>query len=442
MSEQNVNNSVPKPNSDPRGVIRFGLSVLTIVFGIFFGWMAMAPLATSVVASGQLSADVNKKTVQHLEGGIVKQILVKEGDYVKKGQPLIILDDTQIKSTLKTLQSQYLETIATIARLKAQEQQKLTIDFPKELMDKKDLPEVQNIINGQKKILATKIKSLKEETEVMLQRVSQYKNQIDGLQSTIKSNTQRVESLQKDIDEQEELFKAKLVDIQRLRELKRQKMQLDGEIQRSQSEILRLQASIKEAQSTKRLKEKEFYNEIANKLADARVKAIDLQSKIEATKDKLNRITIVSPTSGYVNGLQVHTVGGVISPSKPIMDIVPKDSDLFILAQVQIQDIDKLKIGLLADTRFSAFDTRNTKVIESKIVNISADAFTNQKTGMPYYEVKLKLTKKGKEQVKGYGFDLVPGMPAEIMIKVGDRTALSYLLKPFMDMLSRSFNEE
>jgi len=439
---QAINNSIPTPNANPNHVIRFGMSVIFIVFGLFFGWMALAPLATSIVGVGQVSADSNKKTVQHLEGGIIKEILVKDGDLVQKDQPLIIIDSTQIESSLKTLNNQYLEAIATNARLKAQENKSLHIDFPKEILEKKDELAMIKIINGQKNILDSKITSLKEEELITAKKIDQFTNQIDGLNATISSNTQRIESIQKDIDDQEDLYKDKLVDIQRLRELRRENIRLNGEILTSKSEINRLNAQIDEAKSTQRLRNKEFYNDIANSLVDNRINTVDLQSKIESLKDTQERITIKSPSDGYVTGLQIHTVGGVISPSKPILDIVPKDSEMILITQINTPDIDKMRVGLLADTRFSAFNVQQTQVVESKVINVSADTFINEQTGASYYEVKLILTEKGKKQLKENKFFLLPGMPVEIMIKTGKRTTLSYLVKPFVDMVSRSFNEE
>lgn len=437
-----ANTPVQKPNSNPKAIITFGISVLVIVFGLFFGWMALAPLATSVVAVGQVSADTNKKTIQHLDGGIIKQILVKDGDLVKKGDTLIVLDDTQIKATLSTLKNQYYEALATTARLEAQEKKKTTITYPKQITQIKDDLKIKQIISGQQNILNSKLKSLYEQEVITKKRVAQFINQMEGLDSVINSNKQRLVYIQSDINEQEELYKEKLVDIQRLRELKREKSRLTGETQSASSDILRLQAQIDEAKSQQRLLNKEFYNEIANLIVENRIKTVDLYSKIESAQDKLSKINIKAPTTGYITGLQIHTIGGVITPSTPILDIVPKDSELFIVAQVNTPDIDKLKLELLADTRFSAFNVQQTYVVESKVINISADTFLNEQTGASYYEVKLLLTKKGKEQLKENSFFLLPGMPAEVMIKTGTRTALSYLIKPFMDMLSRSFNEE
>lgn len=428
--------------SNPNNIIKFGFSVLFIVFGLFFGWMAFAPLAISIVSVGEVSVDTNKKTVQHYEGGIIKKILVKDGDFVEKGDSLIVLDSTQIESNLKTNQNQYYGVIAAAARLKAQKNKSLTIHFPKELLDKKNEASIKTIIESQTNILRSKLRSVEEEELISKQKIIQSKNQIAGLNSIIKSNEDRLKSILTDIAGQEELFAQRLVDIQKLQELRREEMKIRGDIQNSLSDKKRLYAQIEEVKGQQELKNKEFQNEVLNSIVEYGLKKVDLQSKITISKDQLKRVNIVAPVSGYIIGLSAHTIGGVIDSSKPILSIVPKDSDLFILTKAQTQDIDKLKVGLLADTRFSAFNTQQTYTVESKVINISADTFVDENNGTSYYEVKLILTEDGKKQLKDNGFYLLPGMPVEAMIKTGNRTTLSYLIKPFVDMISRAFNEE
>lgn len=438
----NLNNQPAMPPKDTSPVIKFGLSVVFIVFGILGGWMAYAPLAISIVGTGEVSVDTNKKTIQHYEGGIVSSILVKEGDFVKKGDIIITLDSTQIESSLKTNQNQYFETIATIARLEAQKKRAVKIVFPKDIESKKNEVKIKAIIDGQYSILKSKLKSVAEERIITKQKVNQFKNQILSLNSSLSSNKKRLVSIKSDIDSQESLFAEKLVDINLLQELRREEIKINGDIQSSEADKKRLYSQIEETKSQLVLRNREFDNEIVNKLVENEIRKIDLESKISVSDDQLERFKIIAPESGYVVGLKINTIGAVIKSSEEILDIVPKDSDLFILTQVQTQDIDKLEIGLKADTRFSAFNTQQTFSVESEIIHISADNFTNEQTGQPYYEVKLKLTEAGIIQLKENKFFLLPGMPVETMINTGDRTVLSYLVKPFRDMLSRSFNEE
>jgi epimerase transport system membrane fusion protein len=329
------NKKIEMPSYNDSSVIRFGLSIIFIVFVLIGGWMAFAPLASSSVAVGKVSADLDKKTIQHLEGGIVESIFVKDGDFVKKGDVLLKFQDIQIKG-----------------------------------------------------------------------QIEQVNNQIQGYSSLILSKKNRLASLKEEIDEWNELYKQRLVDKLRIRELQREQNTVEGDIANTSAEIAKL------------------------------------KEQLIVIKDTLKRSSILAPVDGIINGLSINTAGGVLSPGSIILDIVPNNSKLLVVAQVPTTDIDKVKIGLLAEIRFSAFDLKQAHVIKGKVIHVSADSFVDEATGMPYYEAKIEVTKEGIASLKDYNFVLVSGMPAEVMIKIGDRTALSYLVKPFTDMLSRSFNEE
>ncbi len=430
-----MSNKINMPSSDDRGVISFGLGVVFVVFVLIGGWMAFAPLAASSVATGKVSADLNKKTVQHLEGGIIDAIYVKDGDSVKKDQVLIRLKDVQIKAQLDILTSQYDDALGLYSRLKAHKEELNEIEFPKELTN-------QNIIKDQINIFITTKKGIEDEKKITKQRVEQLQNQTDGLNSLIKSKQNRLASINEEIQEWEELYKQQLVDKQRIRELDREKNMLEGDLANTASEIAKIQEQTKEIQTQQLLREKEFKKETLNKFVEIKSHISDLKSKIIATKDTLGRTNVVSPIDGIVVGLDFNTVGGVVSPGKPLLEIIPQDSKLLVIAQVQITDIDKVKVGLLADIRFSAFNLQQAHVIEGKVIHVSADNFIDEVTGAPYYEAKIEVTPDGLVQLKDYGFTLVSGMPAEVMIRIGSRTPLSYLVKPFTDMLSRGFNEE
>jgi epimerase transport system membrane fusion protein len=433
MSTQN--NQVKAPSSDDSTAIKFGMSIIFVVFGILGGWMAFAPLASSSVAMGEVSADLDKKTVQHLEGGKVSAIYVKDGDRVKKGQVLLKLRDVQIKSQLDILNAQYQDAIALYARLKAQRDGKSKITFPDDLVD-------EIAIRDQKNIFETTAKTIKHEKIITKNRIVQLQEQIGGLEALIESSRKRLKSIDEERKEQEELFEQRLVDKQRIRELKRESTRINGDLVNTQSEIAKLKEQISQVKTQQLLSEKQFKKETLQMYVDAKLQISDLVSKIRSTQDVLKRTKIVAPIDGTVVGLSLHTVGGIINPSRPVLEIIPNDSELIVVAQVQVTDIDKVKVGLLADIMFSAFNLKQVKEIQGKVVYVSADSFVDEATNMPYYEVKIEVTKQGKETLKENGFVLVSGMPAQVMINIGDRTALSYLIKPFKQMLRRSFNEE
>jgi len=429
------NKEIKMPSHNDSKVIGFGFSVIFIVFVVLGGWMAYAPLASSSVAVGQVSADLDKKTIQHLEGGKVIAIYVKDGDKVKKGQVLLKLRDVQIKAQIDILSAQYQDALARFARLKAQRDGRKTITFPDTLTD-------ANAINDQKNIFVTTNRTLVDEQGITRNRVIQLQNQISGLESLIKSKKIRLESLNEEMLEWKDLYEQRLVDKQRLRELEREINMVDGDLASTLSEISKLNEQISEVQNQQLLREKEFRKETLQKYVEVKSLVSDLKAKIVANEDTLKRTTIVSPIDGTIVGFEMHTVGGVISPSKPILEIVPDNAKLIVLAQVQTTDIDKVKVGLVADIMFSAFNLKQAHVIEGKVIHVSADSFIDEASGMPYYKAKIEVTPEGKGYLKEYGFVLVAGMPAQVMIQLGDRTALSYLLKPFTDMLRKSFNEE
>lgn len=429
------NKKIEMPSYDDKSIIGFGLTVVFIVFVLIGGWMSFAPLASSSVAIGKVSADLDKKTIQHLEGGKVTAIYVKDGDKVKKGQILLKLRDVQIKAQLDILKAQYQEAIAEFARLKAQRDDYKFIIFPKTLIN-------EHAINDQKNIFETTLKTLDDEKIITKNRIIQLENQINGLNSLIISKEKRLASIVEEKLEWEELFKQRLVDKQRIRELKREKNTIEGDLANTQSEIAKLKEQVSEIKTQQLLKEKEFKKETLQRYVEVKSLISDLKSKIIANEDTLDRTNIISPIDGTVVGLSLHTVGGVISPSEPVLEIIPNNAKLLVVAQVQTTDIDKVKVGLSADIMFSAFNLKQVHVIQGRVIHVSADSFIDEVTGMPYYEAKIEVTPEGIEVLNENNFVLVSGMPAQVMINIGNRTALSYLVKPFREMLGRSFNEE
>lgn len=432
MSE---NKDIKMPSTNDSKIIGFGLGVIFLLFGVFGGWMAFAPLAESSVAIGKISADYDKKTLQHLEGGVIENIYVKDGDAVKKGDLLLKLKDIHIKSQLDIFKTQYDDASALYARLVAQRDGQNSVIYPDELKN-------EGIKKEQNSIFFETKKSIEDEKIISQNRVVQLENQINGLKSLMEAKKSRMSSISEEILEWEKLYKEKLVDKLKIRDLSREKNMIEGDISQTGSEIAKLSEAINETRNQQLLREKEFAKVTLNELVKAKSMLFDLKSKIFSIEDTLSRTNIVSPADGTVVGLSLHTVGGVVSPGRDILQIVPQSSKLIVVAQVQTADIDKVKVGLMADIRFSAFNTRETQVIEGKVVHVSADSFKDEKSGLPYYEAKIEVTKSGEKQIAEYGFELVSGMPAEVMIKISDRTMLSYLIKPLTDMIGRGFNEE
>jgi len=431
-----------KPDANDKGIIRFGMGIIVAVFVLLGGWMALAPLASAAVSIGMVSADLNKKTVQHLEGGIVEEILVKNGDFVKEGQILVKFQNTNASAQLDILKNQYMEMVVLESRLESQiaESSELILsDSVKQLEQSKAL---ETIITTQKQIFDLKQKMIKNDELITEQRIAQLMNYKEGINSLVSSKASRLKSIEEEIGEWKVLFAEQLVDKLKLRELTREKTMIEGDIANSKAEIAKASEQISELKSQLLARKKDIQDKIFSELVSVKNELSGVKSKLIAAQDTTQRLVVKAPIAGYVVGMEIHTVGGVVAAGKPILDIVPENSKLIIVTRVETKDIDKVHSGLLADIRFSAFDTRNTNVIEGSVVHVSADALVDQKSGMPYYEAKIELTPKGYEQIKGYNFNLVAGMPAEVMIKIENRTVLDYIIKPLSDMISRSFNEE
>ena len=437
-----MKNEFSKPDGNDKNIIKFGLSVVIVIFVILGGWMAFAPLASSVVSSGMVSADSNKKTVQHLEGGIVEEILVQNGDLVKEGDILLKFQNTNALAQLDILTNQYMEALVLESRLESQISSSEKIVFSDEVKKLKQTPELANIINTQKQIFDLKQRMVKNDETITQQRVAQLINYKDGIRSLVNSKATRLKSLEEEINEWKILYAERLVDKLKLRELTRDKTLVEGDIANTKAEMAKTDDQISELKSQLLARKKDVQDKTYAELVNAKNDLSSLKSKLVAAEDVTERLIVRAPISGNIVGMEIHTKGGVVPAGKPILEIVPENSKLVVITRVQTKDIDKVHEGLLADIRFSAFDTRHTNVIEGKVINVSADSLIDQKSGAPYYEAKIELTPKGYEQVKGYNFNLVAGMPAEVMIKIEDRTALNYLVKPFVDMFSRSFNEE
>jgi len=423
------------PDENASEIVKFGFTVIIIVFIFLGGWMSYAPLAIHSVATGTVSADYNKKRIQHLESGIIEKIYVNDGDLVKKGQMLIKLDDTQVKSKLETLEFQYENMLALQSRLIAQKNNEKTLILNEKVKR-------QNIIQEQKYLFNTIIESLKENKIIISKQISQLNNQIKGMNFTLKSKVYMQLSIREEIQELEKLYAKKLINKINLRKLQREESVLTSEITNLKEEKIRLSEKIEELKTNKVLIDKNFKKDTLKELTSISPKIAELRLKIDALEDTLNKTTIYSPADGHIVGLADYTQDSIIKAGSDILEVVPNDINLIILGQIKSTDIDKIKIGLNASIKFSAYNTQKSHSVEGEIIYVSADSFIDQNTGESFYEIKAKLNNKGVEQIKLYNFNLVAGMPAEIMIKTGERTVLSYMVKPLFDRFNRSFNEE
>ncbi len=425
------------PTSDSR-VRHIGYLIVFVTFGLFGTWATLAPLDSAALAQGVVTVQSFRKTIQHLEGGIVKELHARDGDMVKAGDPLIVLDDTQIRADYEVTRSQLIAAQAMEARLRAERDDLPAIDFSH--MVEQDSPRAREARDGENQVFQARRNSRLGEIAVLEKRIGQLHEQINGLQEMIRTKNGLEDSFRKEIAELRELLSEGFVDKQRLLEQERNLDKIHAEVADHRSEITKTRLRINETELQIVQLNKDFNADVVGQLADVQTKVFDLQEKMNALEDRLGRVVIRAPEDGMILGMTVHTVGGVINPGTPLMDIVPSVSDLIIEARVAPVDIDRVEVGKSADIRFSNFNSRTTPIIEGRVIQVSADRLVDEKTGIPYYLTRVGLTEEGSRRLSG--LRLQPGMPAEVYINTGKRTMLEYLLQPASNAVARALIEE
>ncbi|MFS0826271.1 HlyD family type I secretion periplasmic adaptor subunit [Pseudomonas phoenicis] len=425
------------PTSD-RGIRRIGMTIVLVTFGIFGTWAAFAPLSNAVHGSGFVTVQSYRKTVQHLEGGIVKELLARDGDSVKKGDPVIILDESQLSSEYESTRNQLIVARYKEARLRAERDQLETI--PEVKLTGTDSGRAQEALAGEQQVFVSRKASRLGEISVHREQISQLKAQIAGLEEMIRTKQGLEKSYSGEIVQLKDLLAQGFVDNQRLLESQRKLDMLRTEVADHKSNIAKTKLQISETELQIVQLDKKFNADVADELSQVQAQVFDLQEKEAALQDRLSRVVIRAPESGMVLDMKVHTVGGVVQPATPLMDIVPLSSELVVEAKVSPIDIDRLELGKTADIRFSAFNNATTPVIEGKLTRISADRLTDEQSGDGYYLVRVNVTEDGMKKLANR--KLQPGMPAEVLINAGDRTMLQYLLKPARNMFAESMIEE
>ena len=425
--------------TDDKPIRNIGIAVLVVMFGMLGTWMFFAPLDSAALAPGQVTVKSHSKTVQHLDGGIVSQLLAKDGDIVKEGDLLIKLDGTEVKAQLEILRGQSITLSAQLARLIAERDGLGQINFPENVQDLSD-SHIAKARQSEGQIFQARKNSHDGEISVLKQRINQLNSKINGLEGQRSSKQQLMTSYTDEVKDLKELLAQGFADKQRLREIERNHASVTGEVSSLTSEIASSEIQIGETKLQILQIQKQFQEEVASKLSEIQAELYDVTQRLTATSDKVVRTDIKAPAGGRVLGLSVHNVGGVITPGKPILDIVPQQEELVINAQVSPQDIDRVRTGLVAEVRFSAFNQAKIPKVMGKVINLSADRLVEERSGMPYYQAQVELLPESYAKLKG--FDLLPGMPAEVFINTGERTVFEYLMQPISNAFARAFIED
>ena len=423
-----------------RPVLLVGGALIGLFFGGLGAWATLAPLDSAAIASGVLSVEGNRKTIQHLEGGIVAGIEVREGDVVEAGQVLLRLDETQSRAILEQLRTRHQAASALEARLIAERDGRTQIDFPAELTAGDPHPKIAETLVGETNIFAARRQSLDGQAAILEQRVAQYQEEIEGLEGQIVAESTQLKLLREELEAQETLVEQKLTGTQRLLELRREEAEIAGNRSRHIASIARVKQSIAEEKLKILELDTTRINEVVEELRETQTMIFDLTERIRAAEDVLARTIIRSPLADTIVNLQIHTVGGVVAQGEPLMDIVPRGERLVVQARVDTADIDSVHPGLIAQIRMTAFNHRHLKPIEGNVVSVSADRLTDERTGVPYYLARIELSEKSLSGLDD--ITLYPGMQAEVMIVTGERTALEYILRPITRSFDRALREE
>nr|WP_245245560.1 HlyD family type I secretion periplasmic adaptor subunit [Methylocaldum sp. RMAD-M] len=428
--------------TDDRRFRRLGFLVVFAVFGGLGTWAALAPLSSAALAPGVITVENYRKTVQHLEGGIIKTIRVRDGDSVEKDQVLATLDDTQPRAQLEVLRGQYYIAAAREARLIAQREGLNEVRYPPDLLVHADDPRIDDAIRIQNHIFTVRKTAHDGEISLYRRQIEQLRAKLKGLQAQITGRDRLVKSFRHELEDFEALLKEGYTERQKVRELERNLAQSEGQRGELASELAATELQISETELKILQLEKELQREVAKELGEVQAALFELREKIQSLESTVARTVVKAPEPGMVLGLSVHTLGGVIQPGGKILDIVPQDERLVVEARLSPQDIDRIQLGQMAEVRFTAFKSRDTPKIEGKLMVVSADRLVDEQTQTSYYLARVEITPEGLQDLARQKLDLVPGMPAEVLINTGERTLFEYLTDPFVNTVTRSFIED
>lgn len=432
-------------NKDPehiepglRSRILLGSLLCLFLAGGLGAWGTLAPLASAVIAPGIVVVEGNDKTVQHPTGGIVGEILVRNGTAVSVGQPLIRLDATQTRAALGVVVSQITQLEGRKARLAAERDESPEVRFPAGFAEAS--PEAAEIALSEQRLYAARQTAKDGQKKQLAERVGQFRKEIEGGQAQLAAKSSEVKLMAEELERVSEMHKKSLVPITRVLTAERDVTRLKGEEGMLISSIAKAEGQINETELQILALDQTMQSESLKELREVEARIAELLERRNAAQDQLNRVEIVAPHSGIVHAMQVHTVGGVIQPAEKLLTIVPQDKRLEVEVRIAPTDIDQITTGQKATLRFSAFNHRTTDEFAGTISHTSANLSTDPQTGVSYYLARMRIEEEHLSKARE--LKLVPGMPVETFVETGTRSAFAYLSKPLVDQFKRAFREE
>lgn len=428
-------------NFSPAPYITAGYAIIFLGLGVFGTWAATAPLASGVVAGGTLSVESNRKTIQHLEGGIISEIYAREGEVVDVGDMLVKLDPTQALGNFTVLQNRMTLLQATEARLLAESVDAAEIEWPPELVADNDNQSVQSIVKLQHTLFEDRKRTKDGQVAIMRARMEQLNEAVKGLQQQLGAVDKQIESMQTEIDRLTSGQEKGVIGKNQLAQMTRGLLDLQGDHGEITSEIAKLRQTISETELQIVQIRQEFIERAGGELRDIRNELDEVTERKGVAEDVLSRTVVRAPVRGMIQNIQIHTTAGVIRAAEPILDIIPLDDDLIVNAKIRPIDIDNVHVGSTAEVRFSAFSSRTTPAIFGELTVLSKDIIQPQRQGEePYYLARIEVAESEVPmEIRGR---LLPGMPADVIVATGDRTFANYILKPLTDAFHKSMKEK
>jgi HlyD family secretion protein len=429
----------PTASGDHRPWVWAGYLTIILIFVVLGGWAAFAKLDSAVIASGTVAVESNRKLVQHYEGGIVSELLVKETQMVKAGDVLLRLQKTQASANLETIVGQLDGAQALEARLLAEKQGLERVVFPTRLKERLQNPMTVKVLQDQENQMKDRRASLDGQRQILESRIEQLTREIEGQEAVARTTAAQIESLETEMAKVGKLASRGLFPLNRMHAMERDLLQQQGRIGEIRATISKNEKAIGETRLQILQIEQKFQEEVIQQIRDVRMEIAELEERMRVAADVMQRVEIRAPQTGMVQNIQVHTVGGVIRNGETLMEIVPANDILLVHAQVATIDINHVGIDQTAEVRFPGFKSRNSPLIIGRVKSVTADSLFDETTRQHYYLAIVEVREADiPEQYKG---KLTPGMPAEVLVSTGERTVADYLVSPLLDSIRHSMRE-
>ena len=421
-----------------RRVARFGLLVVFVTFVVLGGWAVVAPLKGAVIAMGMVKVESNRKTIQHQEGGIVKAILVHDGARVEQGERLIVLEDVTVDANLDLLREMLDAELVRHARLDAEHEGRAAFELPAELAGQRDRATVQEALRKETFVFQARRSSLEGQIRLLRDQALEAEREEVALQDALASGAESIRLAKEELELNESLRKKEYIAGTQLITLRRLVAEYQTRYNEYQADVAKTRQRRSELELRILSLQAEFERSAAEDLKESSTRIVELREKIRPSEDASRRQVITAPIAGRVVALQVHTVGAVIGPREPLMDIVPEDAPLIVEAKTHVDAIDQLHVDQEADIRFTTFNSRTTPLVTGRLVYLSADALVD-KEGRPYFQLHVR---PDPESIRHAGIErLSPGMAAEVFFQTKERTVFEYFVQPILDSVRRAMRE-